>query len=34
MIKGFVQFQIAPSGELNVLTMTLADGQQYEFRRE
>ena len=34
MIKGFVQFQIAPSGKLDVLTMTLADGQRYEFRRE
>jgi CubicO group peptidase (beta-lactamase class C family) len=34
MTKGFVQFQISPSGELDVLTMTLADGQRYEFRRE
>jgi hypothetical protein len=34
MTKGFVQFQTAPSGKLSVLTMTLADGQRYEFRRE
>lgn len=34
MTKGFVQFQIGPSGNLDVLTMTLADGQRYEFRRE
>jgi hypothetical protein len=34
MIKGFIQFQTAPSGQLDVLTMTLADGQRYEFRRE
>jgi hypothetical protein len=34
MTKGFVQLQIGPSGKLNVLTMTLADGQRYEFRRE
>jgi CubicO group peptidase (beta-lactamase class C family) len=34
MTKGFVEFQIAPSGKLDVLTMTLADGQRYEFRRE
>jgi len=34
MTKGFVQFQVAPTGKLDVLTMTLADGQRYEFRRE
>jgi CubicO group peptidase (beta-lactamase class C family) len=34
MTKAFVQFQVAPTGKLDVLTMTLADGQHYEFRRE
>ncbi|MFO0993736.1 MAG: serine hydrolase [Hyphomicrobiales bacterium] len=34
MTKGFVQFQIAPDGKLDVLTMTLADGQRYAFQRE
>jgi CubicO group peptidase (beta-lactamase class C family) len=34
MNKGFVQFQITQSGQLDVLTMTLADGQRYEFHRE
>jgi CubicO group peptidase (beta-lactamase class C family) len=34
MTKGFVQFEITPDGKLDVLTMTLADGQRYGFRRE
>ena len=34
MNKGFVQFQNAQSGKLDVMTMTLADGQHYAFRRE
>ena len=34
MTKGFVQFQIDPNGKLDVLTLSLADGQRFEFRRE
>ncbi len=34
MTKGFVQFQMDPSGKLDVLNLTLADGQRFEFRRE
>jgi hypothetical protein len=34
MTKGFVQFQMDATGALNLLTLTLADGQRYEFRRE
>jgi CubicO group peptidase (beta-lactamase class C family) len=34
MTKGFVQFQVASTGKLDVLTMTLVDGQRYQFTRE
>jgi hypothetical protein len=32
--NGFAQFQADAAGKLNVLRVTLEDGQAYEFRRE
>ena len=32
--NGFVQFQIDSDAKLNVLRLSLDDGQAYEFRRE
>jgi CubicO group peptidase (beta-lactamase class C family) len=34
MTKGFLQFQIDKDGKLNLLRLSLLDGQAYEFRRE
>ena len=34
MTKGFAQFQIDKDGKLNLLRLSVADGQAYEFRRE
>ena len=34
MTKGFAQFQIHKDGKLNLLRLSVADGQAYEFRRE
>jgi CubicO group peptidase (beta-lactamase class C family) len=34
MTKGFAQFQMDKDGKLNLLRLSVADGQAYEFRRE
>lgn len=34
MIKGFAQFQMDKDGKLNLLRLSIQDGQAYEFRRE
>jgi hypothetical protein len=34
MTKGFAQFQMDKDGKLNLLRLSTADGQAYEFRRE
>ena len=34
MTKGFAQFQMDKDGKLNLLRLSLVDGQAYEFRRE
>jgi CubicO group peptidase (beta-lactamase class C family) len=34
MTKGFAQFQMDKDGNLNLLRLSLVDGQAYEFRRE
>ena len=33
MTRGFVQFQINGDGKLDLLRLSFADGQQFEFRR-
>jgi CubicO group peptidase (beta-lactamase class C family) len=34
MTKGFAQFQMDKDGKLNLLRLSMSDGQAYEFRRE
>ena len=34
MTKGFAQFQTDKDGKLNLLRLSIEDGQAYEFRRE
>ena len=34
MTRGFAQFQMDKDGKLNLLRLSLVDGQAYEFRRE
>jgi len=34
MTKGFAQFQLDKDGKLNLLRLSIHDGQAYEFRRE
>ena len=34
MTKGFAQFQMDKDGKLNLLRLSIEDGQAYEFRRE
>ena len=34
MTKGFAQFQMGKDGKLNLLRLSIEDGQAYEFRRE
>ena len=34
MTKGFAQFQMDKDGKLNLLRLSIVDGQAYEFRRE
>jgi hypothetical protein len=34
MTKGFAQFQMDKDGKLNLLRLSMPDGQAYEFRRE
>ena len=34
MTRGFFQFQADASGKLNLASLTLADGQHFEFRRQ
>ena len=34
LTSGFAQFQMDKDGKLNLLRLSLVDGQAYEFRRE
>jgi hypothetical protein len=34
MTKGFAQFQMDKDAKLNLLRLSIEDGQAYEFRRE